>query len=94
MPYHYYTDVYKRQVLSRGRYEVGKIAETDLLQVEINAMQAETRLAAAQLEMQTNAEQLRDFLDLQGQITFELIPPYTLPTIMIDEEKALSLIHI
>ena len=39
-------------VLSRGRYEVGKIAETDLLQVEINAMQAETRLAAAQLEMQ------------------------------------------
>lgn len=77
-------------VLSRGRYEVGKIAETDLLQVEINAMQAETRLAAAQLEMQTNAEQLRDFLDLQGQITFELIPPYTLPTIMIDEEKALA----
>ena len=53
-------------------------------------MQAETRLAAAQLEMQTNAEQLRDFLDLQGQITFELIPPYTLPTIMIDEEKALA----
>ncbi len=77
-------------VLSRGRYEVGKIAETDLLQVEINAMQAETRLAAAQLEMQTNAEQLRDFLDLQGEIMFELIPPYTLPTILIDEEKALA----
>ena len=77
-------------VLSRGRYEVGKIAETDLLQVEINAMQAETRLAAAQLEMQTNAEQLRDFLDLQGEISFELIPPYTLPTILIDEEKALA----
>lgn len=77
-------------VLSRGRYEVGKIAETDLLQVEINAMQAETRLAAAQLEMQTNAEQLRDFLDLQGEIMFELIPPYALPTILIDEEKALA----
>ncbi len=77
-------------VLSRGRFEVGKIAETDLLQVEINAMQAETRLAAAQLQMQTNAEQLRDFLDLQGEIAFELIPPYTLPTILIDEEKALA----
>ena len=77
-------------VLSRGRYEVGKIAETDLLQVEINAMQAETRLAAAQLDMQTNAEQLRDFLDLQGDITFELVPPYILPDVMIDEEKALA----
>ncbi len=77
-------------VLSRGRFDVGKIAETDLLQVELNAMQAETRLAAAQLQMQTTAEQLRDFLDLQGEIQFELIPPYTLPDIIIDEEKALA----
>ncbi len=77
-------------VLSRGRYEVGKIAETDLLQVELNAMQAETRLAAAQLEMQTNAEQLRDFLDLQGDIQFDLVPPYDLPEVIIDEKEALA----
>lgn len=54
-------------VLSQGRYEVGKIAETDLLQVQLSAMQSETRLAEAQLNMQTNTEQLRDFLDLQGR---------------------------
>lgn len=77
-------------VLSRGRYEVGKIAETDLLQVELNAMQAETRLAAAELEMQTNTEALRDFLNLQGNIQFDLFPPYTLPEISIDQEKALA----
>lgn len=77
-------------VLSRGRFEVGKIAETDLLQVELNAMEAETRLAAAELEMQTNAEALRDFLNLQGDIQFELIPPYTLPEVVIDQEKALA----
>jgi len=77
-------------VLSRGRYQVGNIAETDLLQVELNAMSAETRLAAAQLQMQTNSEQLRDFLDLQGDITFDLIPPYILPEITIDEELALA----
>ncbi len=77
-------------VLSNGRFEVGKIAETDLLQVELNAMQAETRLAAAQLEMQTNAEQLRDFLDLQGDIEFDLVPPYDLPVVVINEEEALA----
>ena len=77
-------------VLSRGRYEVGKIAETDLLQVELNAMQAETRLAAAQLEMQTNTEQLRDFLDLQGDIEFDLVPPYDLPEVIIDADEALA----
>jgi hypothetical protein len=77
-------------VLSRGRYEVGKIAETDLLQVELNAMEAETRLAAAELEMQTNAEALRDFLNLQGDIQFNLVPPYALPEVSIDQEKALT----
>lgn len=77
-------------ILSRGRYQVGNIAETDLLQVELNAMSAETRLAAAQLQMQTNSEQLRDFLDLQGDISFDLIPPYLLPDVVIDEQKALD----
>lgn len=77
-------------VLSNGRYEVGKIAETDLLQVQLNAMQAETRLAEAQLNMQTNTEQLRDFLDLQGEIQFNLIPPYEIPPTSVDANEALK----
>ncbi len=77
-------------ILSRGRFEVGKIAETDLLQVELNTMQAETRLAEAQLKMQTNTEQLRDFLDLQGEIDFDLVPPYDLPQVLVDPETALG----
>lgn len=76
--------------LSQGRFEVGKIAETDLLQVQLSAMQAETRLAEAQLQMQTNTEQLRDFLDLQGDVLFELVPPYILPEITIDQDAALN----
>jgi len=76
-------------VLSQGRYDVGKIAETDLLQVQLSSMQAETRLAEAQLQMQTNTEQLRDFLDLQGDVQFELVPPYDLPGIAINQDSAL-----
>jgi len=77
-------------VLSQGRFEVGKIAETDLLQVQLSAMQAETRLAEAQLNMQTNAEQLRDFLNLQGDVQFDLVPPYTLPDVAISQDEALN----
>lgn len=76
--------------LSEGRFGVGKIAETDLLQVQLNAMQAETRLAEAQLNMQTNTEQLRDFLNLQGEVVFDLVPPYEIPTITVDAEQALN----
>jgi outer membrane protein TolC len=77
-------------ILSQGRFDVGKIAETDLLQIKLNAMQAEARLAEAQLNMQSNAEQLRDFLDLQGQVDFDLVPPYDLPPVLIDPEEALT----
>jgi len=76
--------------LSRGRYEVGKIAETDLLQVELNAMEAETRLAEAHLQTQTNAEKLRYFLNLQGDVEFDLEPPYQLPDVAIDQDQALT----
>lgn len=76
--------------ISEGRFNVGKIAESDLLQIRLNAMQAEARLAEAQLNMQTNTEQLRDFLDLQGDVTFDLIPPYELPEVLIDPDDALD----
>ena len=76
--------------LSRGRFEVGKIAETDMLQIELNAMQAEARLAEAQLNMQTNAERLRDFLGIRGNVNFDLVPPYDLPDIHIDPQQALA----
>ncbi|RLD19888.1 MAG: hypothetical protein DRI69_07390 [Bacteroidetes bacterium] len=77
-------------VLSNGRYSVGKIAETDLLQIELNAMQAEARLAGAQLNMQTNSERLRDFLGIQQIITFDLVPPYDLPDIAVEPQEALT----
>ncbi len=76
--------------LSQGRFEVGKIAESDLLQIQLNAMQAEARLSEAQLNMQTNTEELRDFLDIQGTVTFELKPPYDLPEVSINPDDALT----
>jgi outer membrane protein TolC len=76
-------------IVSQGRYEVGKIAETDLLQIRLNAMKTEARLAEAQLNMQTNSEQLRDFLGLQGDVTFDLVPPYEIPEVIIDTDDAL-----
>jgi outer membrane protein len=76
--------------LSRGRYAVGKIAETDLLQIELSAMQADARLAEAQLNMQSNSERLRDFLGVRKIITFDLVPPYDLPDFIIDPQEALT----
>lgn len=77
--------------LSRGRFSVGRIAETDLLQIELSVMNADAALAAALLEQQSSTEQLRNYLGLTQAVRFELLPPDQIPDVQIDADRALSL---
>ena len=52
--------------IAQGRYSVGRIAETDLLQIELRARNADATLAQANLSFQTTTEQLRNFLGLEN----------------------------
>lgn len=76
--------------ISSGRFEVGRIAETDLLQIELRSRNANANLARAQLNLQTSTEQLRNFLGLTKQVVFDLIPPEDIPTYSIDQAKAME----
>jgi len=76
--------------ISKGRFEVGRIAETELLQIELNAMNANADVSQSTLTMQTSAEQLRDFLGIQDAVHFQLDAPSQLPEFMLDADKALQ----
>ena len=76
--------------ISKGRYSVGRIAETELLQIELSSMNADADLAAAQLSFQTNTERLRNFLGIEKEVVFDLIPPTETPEFIIDEALALQ----
>lgn len=76
--------------LSKGRFEVGRIAETELLQLELSAMRADANLAQALLDLQTANEALRNFLGITRPVLFRLIPPDNLPDVVIDPDLALS----
>jgi len=76
--------------ISKGRYEVGRIAETELLQIELNAMNANADVSQSMLNMQTSAEQLRDFLGINEAVHFQLETPSELPTFMLDAQQALQ----
>ena len=76
--------------LSIGRFEVGRIAETELLQLELSAMRADANLAQALLDLQTANEALRNFLGITRPVLFRLIPPEDLPELAIDPELALT----
>ncbi len=76
--------------VSQGRFSVGKIAETELLQIELSSMNANADLAAARLNSQTNTERLRNFLGIEKAVNFELEPPTEIPNVIIDEALALQ----
>jgi len=76
--------------ISKGRFDVGKIAETDLLQIELNVRNADAALAAATLNLQLSTEELRNFLGIEQAVSFQLITPSEIPSFIIDAERALD----
>lgn len=76
--------------ISKGRYEVGRIAEVELLQIELNAMRADADLGSSQLAQQTATERLRNFLGIREAIAFDLITPDEIPNFLIDAQEALD----
>lgn len=75
--------------IAQGRFSVGKIAETDLLQVEISKMNSDANLAQATLDLQSNTESLRNFLGVKDAVQFNLIPPIDIPEFTINADTAL-----
>jgi len=76
--------------ISKGRFSVGRIAETDLLQIELSVRNAEASLAQAMLGNQKATEQLRNFLGIKNNVQFELSPPDQLPVFVVEANRALD----
>lgn len=76
--------------ISKGRYEVGRIAEVELLQIELNAMRADADLGQSRLDKQTSTENLRNFLGITEAVEFNLETPDQIPDFIIDAEQALD----
>jgi outer membrane protein TolC len=76
--------------ISNGRYNVGKIAENDLLQSELAFLNSQTQLENARLGLNRSQQNLRVALGL-GLNTFIVpVPPDDIPKFTIDPQEALS----
>lgn len=76
--------------LGESRFSVGNIAETELLQLEMDVMRSNSDISRNQLNVQTTNEKLRDFLGITEETTFNLVLPDGVPDVYIDEQLALS----
>lgn len=76
--------------LNKGRFEVGKIGENELLQSELQLLRARASLDGAKLERDRSESALRRLINVHGRDTLVVVPPQNVPTVDVDPELAVS----
>ncbi len=76
--------------ISRGRFNVGKIAENDLLQSELAYLNAKTQFDNANVGLARAAQSLKAALGLASTVAIALLPPTNVPPTRVDPDTALS----
>lgn len=77
--------------ISQGRYSLGKIAENELLQIELTSLNAEKSLAQSELDVQVSEQALKNFLKMDNKQELNLEIDTVLPLRKINVQKAVSL---
>jgi outer membrane protein TolC len=75
--------------ISKGRYELGKIAENELLQIELNLLNARNNLEQASLTKEIAYRQLTQFLTLAKNAAVMVDLPGHIPAFLIAADSAL-----
>jgi outer membrane protein TolC len=76
--------------IARGRYQLGTIAENELLQFELTFLNSGTDLNQATIDLELRKARLRSFLGFNERVSVELLLPTDVPNITLDYEKTLS----
>jgi outer membrane protein TolC len=76
--------------LSQGRFEIGKIAENDLLQSELALLNAQSEQSSASIAYDAAVQDLKLALDLPYDAALEILPPARIPDLRVDPNKAVE----
>ncbi len=76
--------------IARGRYELGRIAENELLQMELNLLNSDATLEQSRIDYEAAVFRFRSFLGLDGTRRLELIVPEIPQELRIDVGLALA----
>jgi outer membrane protein TolC len=75
--------------IAQGRFNLGKITENDLLQVELNLVNSTLAVSQALVDQQSASLNLKAFIGLSDNDSISLFVPADIPDFDIDENVAL-----
>ncbi|MDR2383513.1 MAG: TolC family protein [Prevotellaceae bacterium] len=76
---------------AEGRYRIGRITESEMLQLEVKRLNEETNLLNAQISLEDNMRVFRRYLGIKDTIPITVNISTAIPDLHIDPYKALNL---
>jgi outer membrane protein TolC len=76
--------------IAKGRYQLGKIAENDLLGMELNVLKAQAAVENADLALDNALFRLKSFLRIKDTLRIELISPAEINFIKVNPDIAVN----
>ncbi len=76
--------------ISKGRFDLGKIAENDLLQIELSLLNARNRVAETSLDLELRQQDLKRFLSIPNEHKVVLVVPDNARFFEVNPTKALE----
>ncbi len=76
--------------IAKGRYQLGTIAENDLLQMELSFLNAGAAINEATIDLELRKSRLRSFLGFNERVSLKLTLPREVPDITMDYARTLS----
>jgi len=76
--------------IATGRYQLGTIAENELLQMELSRLNSETDLNESTIDLELRKSRLRSFLGFNERVSLKLILPSEVPLIEMDFNRTLA----
>jgi outer membrane protein TolC len=77
--------------IASGRYQLGTISEDELLQMQLQYLNAQTSMKTAEMNLRNREIRLRSFLGFNDQVRLELSLPNEIPDLQVDPTEVLSL---
>jgi outer membrane protein TolC len=77
--------------IAKGRYQLGTIAEDELLQMQLSWLNAETARKQADMNLRDREIRLRSFLGYNENVRIELVLPDKIPDLQVDMKEVLDL---
>jgi outer membrane protein TolC len=77
--------------IAKGRYDLGTIAEDELLQMQLSWLNAETARKEAEMNLRDREIRLRSFLGFNENVRLELLLPSDVPNLQVNSQEVFDL---